>query len=187
MNDKSGGPAYPQDWMLYRPGPDVSDQFEDARAWGFCQEGMSARLVIATKLAAAQVLVKPDEPLLTTLFFDEAEALIAEERRRVKLDAEVAEPGQPALTCEVVVDLLGLVTRIVPIEVVEAWTDAQRKAAAEWANAEAADASDNADVCVPPEPEWTKPFEVDFRGYYVNKRETGEKAAPPAGDEVTDG
>lgn len=77
------------------------------------------------------------------------------------------ERTEPTLTCKIVVDSLCLVARIVPLEVVETWTEVQREGAADWAGAVAADASDNEDVCVPPEPEWTKPYEVDFKGRLV--------------------
>lgn len=84
MTDKSGGPAYPFTPNQQMKLPDGTwDQDTE-----FGEPGMSARLVIATKLAAAWVAGDAKREIIPGTVFDTAEALIAEEKRRVKQDAD---------------------------------------------------------------------------------------------------
>jgi hypothetical protein len=76
-------------------------------------------------------------------------------------------PERTELTPEIVQNGLLLVARPIPLEVIAAWTDEQQREAGEWSARVADSASDNDDVVVPPEPEWTKLYEVDFKGRYV--------------------
>ena len=86
MNDKSGGPWYPSEQSMNPDGQ-----------WNQTLNlGASARLVIATKLAVAWVAGDAKRKIIPSTVFDTAEDLIAEERRRVKLDAEAANAEPPA-------------------------------------------------------------------------------------------
>lgn len=97
--------------------------------------------------------------------------------------AEAPEPERAELTPEIVRNALLLVERVVPLGVVEFWTTEQQRQAGEWAAALHTQASDNDDVVVPPEPEWTKPYEVNFKGRYVRDVDAGAPARPaPAAD-----
>jgi hypothetical protein len=96
MTDKSGGPAYPFNHVYRHP----EGTIEDAKAYGYAEQGMSARLAIAAQLAAGLLAHGSHRNEWTVTWandvFGLAEILIAEEAERAKRDAGVE--GEPQCT-----------------------------------------------------------------------------------------
>ena len=128
------------------------------------------RFAVAIVAAGLHVRRPGDMPAAWVL--DDAQKLTDEAIKRRKQDA--VKP-RPELTPVIVRNALLLVARDVPLAVIAGWTDEQQREAGEWAVAVADSASDKDDV--PLEPEWSKPYEVDFRGRLVHE----------GGNEVKDG
>lgn len=69
--------------------------------------------------------------------------------------------AEEPITSSVLQDLLSLVLHPEPppLEVIEAWTEAEREAAERWAAAAHLQASDHDDVDVPPRPDFLEPWD----------------------------